>query len=235
MFTFNTKVSYSRVDRSGQVPFYEIMNYLQDCSTFESEHLGVGTKYMESIGKGWVLVAYKIRINEPIVMGQDICVGTAPTKFNSLYGLRQYFIKDAQGEYIVQADTIWVMIDLEKRKPTRITEDICEKYELQTVFEGVNAKRKIKLQGEKSKLAPFKVKKTYIDNNGHMNNADYLRAAVEYLPESFNCKEIDIVYNKEALEGDTIIPYMYQEEDGIGMRFEDEKGELHTTIKFIVT
>lgn len=233
MFSFNTKVSYSRVDRNEQVPIYEIMNYMQDCTNFHSESLGVGHKYMKSIGKVWVLISYKIKINKPIMLGQDICVGTAPTKFDSLFGLRQFFIKDDKGEYLVQADSIWVLIDLKNRKPTRITEEYLKKYKLETIFEGVTAKRKIRFKGEKHKLPAFEVKKTYIDDNGHMNNADYLRAAIEYLPECFMCKEMDIVYNKEAMEGETIIPYMYKEEEGIGISFEDEKGELHTTIKLI--
>ena len=233
MYTFNTRVSYSRVDKNGQVPLYEIMNYLQDCSTFHSEDLGVGVEYMKSIAKAWVVVAYKIKINRPIMLGQEICVGTAPTSFDSLFGKPQYFIKDDKGGYSVQADTIWVLIDFEKRRPTRITEEVSAKYELETVFEGVTAKRKMKLKGERKRLPSFEVKKTYIDNNGHMNNADYLRAAMEYLPEGFACKEMEIVYNKEAMEGETIIPYISEEKDGIGISFEDEKGELHATIKLI--
>lgn len=233
MFTYNTKVGYSKVDKNEQVPIYEIMNYLQDCTNFHSESLGMGHKYMEAIGKAWVLVAYKIKINKPIKLGQDICVGTAPTGFDSLYGTRQFFIKDNEGEYLVQADTIWVLIDLDRRRPTRITEEDSKNYEIETLFEGVTSKRKIRFKGEKHKLPAFDVKKTYIDSNGHMNNADYLRVAVEYLPEGFGCKEMDIVYNKEAMEGETIIPYIYEEEDGVGISFEDEKGGLHTTIKLI--
>ena len=42
MYTYNTKVSYSRLDKTGKVPYHEIINYLQDCSTFQSEELGVG-------------------------------------------------------------------------------------------------------------------------------------------------------------------------------------------------
>ena len=60
MYTFNTTVSYSRLDRNGSVPYYEIMNYLQDCSTFQSVALGVGPDHMKEVNKGWVVLAYKI-------------------------------------------------------------------------------------------------------------------------------------------------------------------------------
>ena len=75
-----------------------------------------------------------------------------------------------------------------------------------------------------------KVLKTYIDSNGHMNNANYLRAAEEFLPTNFPCHEVDIVYNKEAMEGEIITPYLYSEENGIGISFENQSGETLTRI-----
>lgn len=231
MFSYNTKVSYSRVDRNGKVPLHEIMNYLQDCTNFHSESLGAGVEYMGNAGKAWVLVAYKIILNKPLTLGQDICVGTMPTNFGGLFASRQFFIKDSDGEYMVQADTIWVLMDLQRRKPTRITEEDAAMYKPEQGFEEVTASRKIKFTGTTEKLQEFEVKKTYIDNNGHMNNADYLRAAAEFLPDDFQCRELDIVYNKEAMEGQILIPYLHKEEDGIGITFEGQDGEILTKIK----
>lgn len=231
MFSYNTKVGYSRVNRNGIVPLHEIMNYLQDCTNFHSESLGGGVEYMETQGKAWIIVAYKIILNKPITLGQDICVGTSPTDFRAMFATRQFFIKDMNGEYLVQADTLWVLIDTERRKPTRITEEDASRYKIEKVFDGVTASRKIKFAGEAQKLQQFDVKKTYIDNNGHMNNADYLRVAEEFLPDDFQCQELDIVYSKEAMEGQVLIPYLHDEEDGIGITFESQDGEVLTKIK----
>lgn len=233
MFTFKTKVSYSRVNKEGEVPLYEIMNYLQDCTNFHSESIGVGVEYMENKGKAWILAAYKIKINKPIKLGQDICVGTAPTDFGSLYATRKFFIADSEGEYLVQADTVWILIDTVRRKPMRITDEDSVMYNnyLEPGFEGLKASRKLMLEGEKRRLTEFKVMKTYIDNNGHMNNADYLRAAEEFLPEGYACSELDIVYNKEALEGDIITPYLHAGDNETGISFESQDGEVLTKIK----
>lgn len=231
MFSYQTKVSYSKVDKNGQVPLYEIMNYLQDCTNFQSEALGVGVKYMDSVGKAWVIISYKIQLNKPILLGQDIWVGTTPTEFGHVMASRQFFIKDDKGEYLVKADSIWVLIDLESRKPDRITEKDCEKYKLEKAFDDVKASRKIKLSKDAERLPEFKVKRTYIDNNGHMNNADYLRAAAEFLPPDFECRELQVIYSKEALEGETIIPYLHKEEEGFGITFESKEGKMLTKIK----
>ena len=66
-----------------------------------------------------------------------------------------------------------------------------------------------------------------------MNNANYLRAAEEFLPTNFPCHEVDIVYNKEAMEGEIITPYLYSEENGIGISFENQSGETLTRIMLI--
>ena len=93
MFSYETTVSYSRTDRNGKVPMHEILNLLQDCSTFHSEDIGHGVSYMKREARAWVLVAYKVIVNRPIMFGQKITIGTSPSKFSSMFASRQYFIK----------------------------------------------------------------------------------------------------------------------------------------------
>ena len=233
MFTFQTTVSYSRVDRHGQVPLHEIMNYFQDCTNFHSESLGAGVDFMESVGRAWIIVAYKIKIKKQIKLGQDICVGTAPTKFKGMFASRNFVIRDAQGEELVQADSLWILMDLSNRRPTRITEEDTRMYREEEAFPNLTATRRIRLEGEGKEFPAFQVRKTYIDNNGHMNNADYLRAAAEFLPDDIEWKELDIVYSREAMEGETIVPYLYEETDGMGICFESVQGEVLTKIKLL--
>ena len=129
MYTFDTRVSYSRTDKKGNVPLFEIMNYLQDCTTFHSEEIVVGVEYMKSIRKAWVLISYKIKIIRPIAMGEKIRVGTAPTEFGKLFASRKILIQTIEGEDLVKADTIWVVMDLDSRKPEKITREICSGYD----------------------------------------------------------------------------------------------------------
>ena len=45
-YTFRSKVRYSECDREGRLTPFSVINYFQDCSTFQSEDLGVGVKYL---------------------------------------------------------------------------------------------------------------------------------------------------------------------------------------------
>lgn len=231
MYTYDTRVGYSKVDKTGKVSIFDAVDYMQDSTTFQSEELGVGMRYMQEQGKAWILIANHIELYKPIELCQKITIGTAPTDFH-IYGSRQYFIKDENGEYLAKSEALWLLIDLNTRRPVRAEEDDIKMYETELLFDDVKASRKIKFFGEKQQQEPFKVLKTYIDSNGHMNNVNYLRVAVEYLPEDIDIKSIQIVYVKEAMEGQTIIPFVHKEETGIGMTFEDENGQILTKIKF---
>lgn len=232
MFSFQTKVSYSRVNRKGIVPYYEVVNYLQDCSTFHADELGHGVDYKNAQKKAWVLISYKIQMIKPIFYGQEIEVGTSPTSFRKLFASRQFYIKDMEGNYLVKADSIWILMDLESRKTVRIAEEDMRGYQLETLFKDIEASRKIKLSQERNQYRPFQVLATYIDSNCHMNNADYLRAVEEFLEDTQRYQQLEIVYHKEAVEDETIIPFLHPEDNGVGISFENKSGELLTEIRF---
>lgn len=231
MYTYNTRVSYSRLDKTGRVPYHEIINYLQDCSTFQSEELGVGVEHLKAQNKAWVMLAHKIQIVRELQLGEEIVVGTCPTDFGKVMATRQFFIKDKTGEFVVKAESIWGLIDIQERIPIRITEEDCSKYVKETAFDSIKPSRKIRFTGQGEIVGDVKVHRNDIDTNGHVNNANYLRMISDYLPKDEYYNQIEIVYNKEALEGEKIICTKYCKEEGIGMSLKDENGETHAQIK----
>ena len=42
MYTFDSRVRYSETDSGGKLTMASLINYFQDCSTFQAEELGVG-------------------------------------------------------------------------------------------------------------------------------------------------------------------------------------------------
>lgn len=232
MYTYKMKVSYSRLDKDGKVPYHEILNYLQDCSTSQSEELGVGTEYLKARNRAWVLLAYKIQIFGELRRGEEIEVGTCPTDFGKVMATRQFFIKDKNGAFIVKAESIWSLIDIRQRVPIRIMEeDVC-KYDMETAFDSIGISRKIRFSGQKETIGELAVRGIDIDTNGHVNNANYLRMIYDYIPKDENYNQLEIVYNKEALEGEKIVCSKYNEAEGLGMSLESASGEIHAQLRF---
>ena len=133
---------------------------------------------------------------------------------------------DKNENYIVKADSLWTLIDLDSRSPLRITEEDFDGYKLGESFEGIKAERKLVFKSDGEQMKSIVVPKSFIDNNGHVNNANYLRLAYEYVDEIDMAKEISIAFVKEAVEGQEIIPYKHLEEDGIGVTFKNSDDEI---------
>ena len=47
MYSYKKRVSFSEIGKDGIVPYYGILYNLQDCSTFQSEDLGIGISYLK--------------------------------------------------------------------------------------------------------------------------------------------------------------------------------------------
>ena len=49
-YSFSGRVRYSEIGENGLLTLPGVLNYFQDCSTFQSEEVGLGTKGVERYG-----------------------------------------------------------------------------------------------------------------------------------------------------------------------------------------
>ena len=47
MYQYQTRIRYSELDESGHLKPEALLDYFQDCSTFQSEDLGIGIGYLK--------------------------------------------------------------------------------------------------------------------------------------------------------------------------------------------
>lgn len=231
MYSYKDIVKYSDVDKNGKLPLYGIMEYFQNCINLHSKEIGKDYESMMKQRKAWVLIAWKIKISGTIKAYDEVEIGTWAHGFDKMFGNRNYVIMDSKGKKLAYADTKWVLIDLDTRMPLRVEAQDAEGFAQGDRIPMPESSRRLKLSDKKVRMEPVKVLKTYIDTNGHMNNTAYLRLAEEYIPESFEYNTVDTVYVKETTQGMTMIPYVHEEENGIGISFEGEDGTVFTKIK----
>lgn len=62
MYEVKSRVRLSEVSDNGCMTLPGIINSFQDASIFQSEDLGVGTKYLEEQKKAWVLSSGQVEI-----------------------------------------------------------------------------------------------------------------------------------------------------------------------------
>lgn len=92
-YTFDSRVRFSEVDHTKQMTLPGIINYFQDCSTFQSESLGYGIDYFTNYGKAWVLSYWQVEVKRYPAMGEKIKVSTWATEFSGLLGLRNFCMR----------------------------------------------------------------------------------------------------------------------------------------------
>ncbi len=185
MNSFSSRVRYSECDPGGTLSLFAMMNYLQDCSTFQSEALGLGIAEMASRQKAWFLAAWDIRIDRMPVFGEHITVSTWPYAFREIYGKRNFLICSEDGTPLVQADSLWFFYDKRNGRPCRAgEEDVARYMEVSGPrLELPPLERKITVPSDGIAADPIRISRNHLDSNCHVNNAQYVEMAKTAMEE----------------------------------------------------
>ena len=216
MYTFDGRIRYSEVDRTRRLTVEKTIDYFQDCSTFQSEDLGVGLDYMKERHCAWVINYWQIEFLRRPVRGEKVLIGTMPYEFKSILGMRNFWMETADGEKLTLANSVWSLLDMEKMYPMRIPSELEEKYKISPRLEMKYSPRKIavpKTGGEP--MEEITVRFHHLDTNRHMNNAQYVHFAAMYLPAEAEVGELRVEYRKQAMLGEHITPVLYRPADDL--------------------
>ena len=206
MYTFDSRVRYSEVGTDGNMTLIALLDYFQDCSTFHSEDIGLGPDYLRELNQVWMLSAWQICVNRYPRLCEKIVIGTAPYDFRGFVGYRNFEMKTQEGEVLSYANTIWSLMDLEKMAPAKPTEKMLKGYVLEEKYPMEYAPRKIRVPGNGVHEEPFAVRTHHLDTNNHVNNGQYVRMAMEYIPKNFFVRQLRVEYKSQAVLGDVIYP-----------------------------
>lgn len=233
MYTFDSRIRYSETDCEGKLSMASLLNYFQDVTTFHSEDLGVGVRYMKQIGQVWVLSSWQIVVERYPSFGERVTVGTLPYDFKGFLGYRNFAMFDEAGERSAVANTLWTLLDLQTGKPTLPSEKMKETYGVGERLDMDYAPRKIAIpQGGKNE-EPIVVKKHHLDTNHHVNNGQFVDMAMAFLPEDFGIGQLRVEYKKQAFLDDVLYPYVAEEEAKCVVNLTDADGKTYVSVEFL--
>lgn len=206
MFEYPYHVRYSEVGHRGLMTAPALINAFQDCSTFQSEALGVGMAWLRNEQRAWVLTHWQIVVDRYPSLCEEIAVGTFANSFKGFTAKRNFYIKDNAGKYIARAQSSWAFIDLSTGRPTRPTPAHIDPYGSHDPLELPAEDRRVKLPDVLEQREPIIVRRGLIDTNEHVNNCQYVQMALELLPRETAPTSIRVDYRRAAVLGDTIYP-----------------------------
>ncbi|MDK2952046.1 MAG: hypothetical protein PWQ77_1711 [Kosmotogales bacterium] len=125
-------------------------------------------------------------------------------------------------------------MDLKRRRPTRITEEIADLYPRPGGDKSLFFKE-IKIHDNYDSQKEFSVGFLDIDYYRHANNSVYLRWAINSIDFDFleknRMEEIDILYRKEVVLGDDVVVKTKILKDTVNQMIYNKRGDLLTKIE----
>lgn len=215
VFEYPAHVRYTEVGHRGLMTLPALINAFQDCSTFQSEALGVGMAWLKHERRAWVLTHWHIVVDRYPSLCEEIVIGTFASSFRGFTAKRNFYIKDNAGTLIAKAESSWASIDLSTGKPIRPTEEHVKPYGTHDPLPMPDEGRRVKVPDEMTHFAPIEVRRGLIDTNEHVNNCQYVQIALDILPRETLPREVRVDYRRAAVLGDTIYPSISHESDRI--------------------
>lgn len=215
IYSSNYKIGLEDIGVNNEVTNKALLKIMEDVSGLHSASVGYGLFEIETKKKVWMLMDWKMKVIKRPKYMDEIKAETWSRKVERIYAYRDFQIKDKDGNLIAVGTSRWIFVDIDRRRPVRLTPDITDLYESE--FD----KRVFEEEIEDVKCEDYLFKKDYyiqrrdIDMNEHMHNLSYLDMAYEILPEDiYKSKVFDnvrIVYKKEIVYGEKVECYYSQE------------------------
>lgn len=201
-------IHYYNIDNKLKLSIISLMKFFEDLAILQSEDREIGLDYYEKNKLGWLLHQFEIRIKEYPKFKDKIVIRTVPLSFLRFYAHRIFEVYNENDDIIISADTIWLFVDTQTRKPKTVNTDMYKGY---CVTPGKNVLQKLTAPKEPQKIQfekEFRIRYIDIDTNNHVNNVSYVAWALEALPlELLQSKEMElvrIIYKKELNYGNMI-------------------------------
>lgn len=232
MYTFNSQIRYSECDSRARLTLAALLNYFQDCSTFQSEALGVGGEYLKENNLVWVLSSWQIVVARYPRLCEEVEIGTFPYAFRGCFGYRNFLMRTAGGENLAWANSLWTLLNLEQQTMAHPPEEVKQAYELEEKLPMDYASRKIAVPGEGMFEEPIIVTKHHLDTNNHVNNGQFVDMAMNSLAADFAIGQMRAEYRMQAHLGDELIPYVVRTPGLCIVSLQNREGAPYAVVEF---
>lgn len=202
---FTIRSYHTDLNRRLSIP--TLCSFFQDIAGNHTVECGVGWEVMQEQNVFWVLSRMAIQIINYPVWREKIKISTWSMGTDGLYAYRNFRVEYEDGTLLVQAISMWLLVNTETRRLVRPGEYMRD-FPLCT-------DRLIKADPEKIPslnnpvfMEPSKVSFTETDMNMHMNNVCYIERIINSHPFDFLTEKqisaFEVNFLKEAVPGDML-------------------------------
>ena len=210
MYSLKYKVTTSTCDSEGRLKLCSALQMMQDCSEMWIDSEPGVKRYFAEQHMAQLLATRQVEIVRVPEYKEELTVTSSVYGMKPMFGFRNTFIYDAEGKPCYKTWSMGAFVDKSAGKLKRVDDATMASMSLEPQLEMDYKDRRIILPKEDGEvLEPVKVLRADIDYNRHVNNANYVRMAMELLPEGFDVKGLRVEYRVAAKLGDTLVPTLY--------------------------
>ena len=191
------------VDSHRRLRLSTLFAFLEEAAITHTELLGAGRDKTLDCGLLWVVTQQYAKIYRMPEYEEKLTLESWPEKTMHLFFPRCARLLDASGQVLVEATAYWVLMDQTTRRVI-FPEEHGIAIDAAANVPTITPPRRIRAEVTTG-TASFTVPYSYLDLNGHMNNARYFDLALDYLPSDAHERaltEISVEYIGEARLGD---------------------------------
>ncbi|MGK7370702.1 MAG: acyl-[acyl-carrier-protein] thioesterase [Candidatus Halalkalibacterium sp. M3_1C_030] len=214
----------SEVSTNGKAKLQSICDLLQETAGNHALKLNFDISQLKDKNLTWMLHRLHVRMDKFPEWRDEITVQTWPSSGDTLRAFRDFIILDSEGNKIGKCLSYWLMINIETRKPVRMPDEVLQMAPSDTEHVLEVKKNRIDFDQEVSGSKAFRVRRSDLDMNKHVNNVKYIEWALEALPSVTEISEMNIEFLAECTEGEEIL-------SEIAKRKNKENGYCHRIIR----
>ena len=207
MYSLNYKVTTRTCDSEGKLKMFSALQMMQDCSEMWIDSEPQVKEYFARENMAQLLASRQVEIMRVPNFKEELTVTTSVYGMKPMFGFRNTFIYDAEGKPCYRTWSMGAFVDKANGKLKRVDDAVANSLLIESQLEMNYKDRRIILPKEGGKtFVPIQVMRADIDYNRHVNNANYIRMAMELLPEDFVVNGLRVEYRVAAKFGDVLVP-----------------------------
>ena len=211
MYSLKYKVTTSTCDSEGRLKLYSALQMMQDCSEMWIDSEPAVKRYFSEQNMAQLLATRQVEVIRVPEYKEELTVTSTVYGMKPMFGFRNTFIYDAAGKPCYKTWSMGAFVDRATGRLKKVDAATIDSMALEPQLDMNYKDRRIALPKEGGEiLEPIKVLRADIDYNKHLNNANYVRMAMELLPEEFVISGLRVEYRVAAKLGDSLVPTVYK-------------------------
>ena len=233
IYTRSFRVLSGDVDPSLTLKVSTLFTWFQEAAMTHTIEMGITRQRTLDLGILWVVVQYRIRITRLPSYDEAVTLSSWPGRDMHLFFTRYFSLTGPDGEPFADASSFWAMMSKETRE---LVYPASHGITIPGTVTGKEIPLPSRIRGrEPEKTAVFTVPYSYLDLNGHMNNARYFDLASDQMDEetrSLPITELSADFIGEARYGDELTLGIYREKDRFQISGKRDKDVFRLDYRF---